>query len=199
LDPYSANAGGTAVALVNTLDLRSGADSMTTTQECERVLLEGGWLVDTLTAQDAARLREMRPRLRFAFDNQDISKVVSHLNQILRENSALPQLSDHDGHWHFHYSDAGTGLASRVLNTCTMALLMIIRDDGLARFKTCAADDCINVLLDTSKNRSRRFCDARTCRNRTNVTAYRSRQKALRQVADSDNGPGSPESLRRIG
>ncbi len=199
LDPYSDAAGGTAVALVNSLDLSSGTDSMATTEDCRALLLAGGWRVDTLTAADAARLRDMRPRLRFAFDNQDTKKVVVNLNRILREHTALPQLTDHDEVWHFHYSEPSASLAARVVNTCAMALLMILRDDGLTRFKTCVAEGCTNVVLDMSKNRSRRFCDARTCRNRTNVTAYRSRQRALREEMQPGVLPERHGALRRIG
>ena len=41
----------------------------------------------------------------------------------------------------------------------------------------CAADDCDDVVVDLSKNRSRRFCGL-TCANRVNVAAYRSRRSA---------------------
>jgi predicted RNA-binding Zn ribbon-like protein len=41
----------------------------------------------------------------------------------------------------------------------------------------CAADDCDNVHVDLSKNRSRRFCGT-LCANRTNVAAYRTRHAA---------------------
>jgi len=185
LDPYSDAAGGTAAALVNTVDLATGTDRMSTTDDCRTLLHASGWRVDTLTSSDAARLRHIRPRLRFAFENQEVPKVAAHLNLILLEHSALPQLSDHDGVWHFHYSQPGDNLSARVINTCTMALAVIVSDDGLARFKTCAAQGCTNVILDVSKNRSRRFCDARTCRNRTNVSAYRDRQRKQREIDKS--------------
>jgi predicted RNA-binding Zn ribbon-like protein len=39
----------------------------------------------------------------------------------------------------------------------------------------CADDDCEGVVLDLSRNRSRRFCST-TCGNRNAVAAYRARQ-----------------------
>jgi predicted RNA-binding Zn ribbon-like protein len=58
-----------------------------------------------------------------------------------------------------------------------MALADVIRSGELARLRFCAAEDCDNVLVDLSKNRSRRFCGL-TCANRVNVAAYRSRRSA---------------------
>jgi predicted RNA-binding Zn ribbon-like protein len=56
-----------------------------------------------------------------------------------------------------------------------MGLLDLVRSDELDRLRTCAAEDCDDVLVDLSKNRSRRFCDG-GCGNRANVAAYRARK-----------------------
>jgi predicted RNA-binding Zn ribbon-like protein len=58
-----------------------------------------------------------------------------------------------------------------------MAFADLIRFDELGRLRHCAAGDCDDVLVDLSKNRSRRFCSL-TCANRVNVAAYRSRRSA---------------------
>jgi predicted RNA-binding Zn ribbon-like protein len=47
----------------------------------------------------------------------------------------------------------------------------------LVRLRICGADDCGNVVVDLSKNRSKRFCD-NGCGNRVAVTAYRARKAA---------------------
>ena len=46
----------------------------------------------------------------------------------------------------------------------------------MSRLDTCAADDCDDVVLDLSRNRSRRYCST-TCGNREAVAAYRARQR----------------------
>ncbi|WP_447646541.1 CGNR zinc finger domain-containing protein [Nocardioides zeae] len=56
-----------------------------------------------------------------------------------------------------------------------MAMIDVIRADEMSRLGTCAADDCAGVVLDLSRNRSRKFCST-TCGNRTAVAAYRARQ-----------------------
>jgi predicted RNA-binding Zn ribbon-like protein len=58
-----------------------------------------------------------------------------------------------------------------------MAMVDVIRMGELGRLQTCAAADCDDVLVDLSKNRSRRFCGT-SCANRTNVAAYRARKRA---------------------
>jgi predicted RNA-binding Zn ribbon-like protein len=57
-----------------------------------------------------------------------------------------------------------------------MAMVDVIRAGEFARLQTCAAEDCDDVLIDLSKNRSRRFCST-SCSNRTNVAAFRARQR----------------------
>ena len=56
-----------------------------------------------------------------------------------------------------------------------MAMTDVIRMGELGRLRVCAGEDCVRVLVDLSKNRSRRYCDA-GCGNRANVAAYRARR-----------------------
>ena len=63
-----------------------------------------------------------------------------------------------------------------MLVEAAMAFVDVIRMKELDRLGVCIADDCGDVLVDLSKNRSRRFCD-QTCGNRANVAAYRARQR----------------------
>ena len=45
----------------------------------------------------------------------------------------------------------------------------------MSRLGICADDDCGGIVLDLSRNRSRRFCST-ACGNRNAVAAYRARQ-----------------------
>ena len=56
-----------------------------------------------------------------------------------------------------------------------MALVDVIRAEETERLKVCAGEDCEDLLIDLSKNRSRKFCDG-TCGTRANVAAYRARK-----------------------
>jgi predicted RNA-binding Zn ribbon-like protein len=55
------------------------------------------------------------------------------------------------------------------------AELLTSQDLHLAR--QCAADDCSWLFLDTSKNHSRRWCDMKSCGNRTKVSKHYERRK----------------------
>ena len=68
--------------------------------------------------------------------------------------------------------------AVRIRVETAMALVDLVRADETARLKVCAADDCDALLVDLSRNRSKRFCDVGNCGNRMNVSAYRARRAA---------------------
>jgi predicted RNA-binding Zn ribbon-like protein len=57
-----------------------------------------------------------------------------------------------------------------------MAMVDLIRLDELSRLALCADPDCDGVVLDLSRNRSRRFCST-ACTNRAAAAAYRERQR----------------------
>lgn len=47
----------------------------------------------------------------------------------------------------------------------------------IARVRPCAADDCGWWFVDDTKNRSRRWCDMKSCGNRAKVRAFRARAR----------------------
>ena len=57
-----------------------------------------------------------------------------------------------------------------------MAFVDVVRLKQLHRLRVCGAEDCDDVLVDLSKNRSRLYCSA-TCSSRVNVAAFRARQR----------------------
>jgi predicted RNA-binding Zn ribbon-like protein len=118
----------------------------------------------------------LRPRLRRLWE-EDEDGVVEIVNTLLRESQALPQLVKHDEwDYHLHATSPDAPLADRMAVEAAMALVDVIRTGELDRLRICAADDCDDVVVDLSKNRSRRFCE-RGCGNRANVAAYRARQR----------------------
>jgi predicted RNA-binding Zn ribbon-like protein len=57
-----------------------------------------------------------------------------------------------------------------------VALARVVCDSGLDRLRVCGSPGCTSVLVDLSRNRSRRYCDTR-CANRQHVAAYRARSR----------------------
>ena len=95
---------------------------------------------------------------------------------MLREAGALPQLVTHGGWgYHLHATSPDAPLADRMAVEAAMALVDVVRQGELDRLRRCDADDCDDVLVDLSKNRSRRYCST-ACANRVNVAAFRARR-----------------------
>ncbi len=120
-------------------------------------------------------VRRLRPRLRELL-TADEDRAVPLVNQMLQETGALPQLVRHDGYdWHIHAVGSDRPLAERILVETAMAMTDVIRLDEMSRLDVCADEQCDGVVLDLSRNRSRRFCST-ACGNRNAVAAYRARQ-----------------------
>jgi predicted RNA-binding Zn ribbon-like protein len=140
-------------------------------------LREHGWTGKR--DRDAAELesvRKLRARLRRFWNLTEVG-VVALVNDILREGEALPQLVKHDGwDYHLHATASDAPLATRIAVDAAMGMVDVVRTKELSRLRTCDYPGCGNVLVDLSKNRSKRFCDA-GCGNRAAVEAYRARRR----------------------
>jgi predicted RNA-binding Zn ribbon-like protein len=162
-----------AVALVN-----SGAepDTLTTQQELATFLDEHEYTGTRLgSAAELDGVRELRPRLRTLLTS-DRDTAAELVNELLGEEHALPQLVRHSGYdWHIHAVAADAPLATRIAVETAMAMIDVIRSDEMSRLDVCADADCDGLVLDLSRNRSRRFCST-TCGNRAAVAAYRARR-----------------------
>lgn len=124
--------------------------------------------------RELAEVLETRQRLRrfFTLSRDD---AVTEVNVMLRDANALPRLVRHDGYdWHLHATDPEAPLAERIRVEIALALVDVLRTDELGRLRDCEAPDCDGVLLDLSRNGSKRFCSIR-CGNRMNMIAFRER------------------------
>ena len=169
------------VNLVNTLDPfdPDGGEQLATGADLdaflERERFSGSRTHD---GAELAAVRALRARLRTLWDATE-DEAVELANALLREARALPQLVKHDEwDWHLHATTPEAPLADRMGTEAAMAFVDVIRAKELDRLRVCAADDCDAVLVDLSKNRSKRYCDTGNCANRAHVRAYRERRAA---------------------
>lgn len=165
-----------AAALVNTdrNDVEELADQGALAEFLDHHQISG---VRAGTRDELDAVRALRPRLAAAWDAADKAEVVSVVNGLFAEVDALPRLIKHDGwDWHLHLTTADAPLVDRLGTEAAMGLADLVRAKDLDRLKRCAADDCSAVLVDLSKNRSRRYCDTGNCGNRAHVAAYRARK-----------------------
>ena len=170
-----------AAALVNT---DSDEELLPDVAALDRFVAEWGWTGErTRDRRELSAVRALRPRLRalWTADRDDAAGLV---NDMLREAKALPQLVEHDGwDYHLHATPPNADLHVRMMVEAAMAVVDVVRMGELARLRACASDTCADVLVDLSKNRSRRFCE-HNCGNRANVAAYRAR-RAARTTSDA--------------
>ncbi len=167
-----------AAALVNTLS--GGVDELETPAGLDAFLAKYPYSgVHRGTEEELAQVRRLRSRLRALWTGTDRDEAAAIVNAILAEANARPYLTKHDEwDWHLHVTPPDAPLADRMGADAAMAVLDLIREDALGRLRICAADDCADVLVDLSRNSSKRFCDTGNCGNRTNVAAYRARKRA---------------------
>lgn len=124
---------------------------------------------------DLEQVRAIRTTLRALFKSSR-DDAVPLVNSILMEQQALPQLVRHgDVDWHIHAARDDRPFAERILVETAMAMIEVIRADEFQRFGECEMDDCDGIVLDLSRNRSRKYCSV-TCTNRAAQMAYRARQ-----------------------
>lgn len=166
-----------AVALVNSAE---DPDTLTTREQLSTFFVEQaytGRFDGDRVELDA--VRNLRPSLRQLLTS-DRDSAVQLVNEILADADALPRLVRHgDTDWHLHAVSDDSPLAVRIAVETAMAMIDVIRADELSRLNICAAD-CTGIVLDLSRNRSRRFCST-ACGNRTAVAAYRARKLERRQ------------------
>ena len=166
-----------AVTLVNSAEV---PDTLTTVPELDQVWDDYGYSGrHERSRAELEAVRAIRPRLR-ALLTADRAVAVDLVNEMLSEARAVPQLIRHgDFDWHIHAIDQQAPLDTRILVETAMAMIDVIRADELSRLAICADDTCEGVVLDLSRNRSRRFCST-TCGNRNAVAAYRARSVSVR-------------------
>jgi predicted RNA-binding Zn ribbon-like protein len=168
---------GEAAALVNTrsddgdsLDTRAGLDAF-----LARHPFSGRVVGDE---EELHAVRRLRERLRAFWATDDRDETAALVNALLADCATAPYLSRHDAYdWHLHVTWPDAPLAMRIGAEAAMGFLDLVRADALGRLRSCAADDCSDVLVDLSRNHSKRYCDTGNCGNRANVAAYRARKR----------------------
>lgn len=149
--------------------------------------------VGELGARDLAGVRTVRGKFAqvFAAPNSRAASVL--INELVATAGTTPQLTDHDGYdWHVHYFAPGASVGDHLAADGGMALAFIVVSGEQERLRRCEAPDCRRAFVDLSRNRSRRYCDSRTCGNRLHVAAYRARRKSELE-AEPGSEPGSQQ------
>jgi len=166
------------VALGNTdpTASRSGGDELDSVDALRDLLTE--YAYSGRVDADERELRDVqatRMLLRRVW-TLDRDAAVDEVNGMLGDARALPFITRHDGSdWHMHATASDAPLAERIRVEASLALTDVIRMNEMGRLRVCEADDCAGLLVDLSRNGSKRFCSVR-CANRINMIAFRERK-----------------------
>ncbi len=173
-------------ALDCVVDLVNTAPSASTDEQLPDLVTLREFVVDhdvsevgRLTDNDLVDVHALRDTVAAVFDAPDDHAAAAAVNTLVSQAAVSPRLTDHDGYaWHVHYFAPGASLCEHLTVDCGMALAQVLVAGERERLRRCAAPGCEQVLVDLSRNRSKRYCDARTCGNRLHVAAYRERRRA---------------------
>lgn len=163
------------VAVVNTA---GPPDELTTPAELDEFVRHWRWTGSrTHDDKELRQVLRLRRRLRGLWGLAE-EELVEEVNAMLRDCRALPQVVRHDEwDWHLHATRDEQPLAERMMVEAAMALVDVLRAGEIQRMSVCEAEGCDDVLVDLSRNRSRRYC-SQNCTNRMAAAAYRARQAA---------------------
>jgi hypothetical protein len=128
--------------------------------------------VDVDVAQWASGGRRLYDALGHLPDGE-IDQAVQVVNELLRTTKAAPQLIRHeDAPWHLHFGDPNE--ATGWIAEFATATAMLLGSVDVLRLRRCEAARCEDLFLDSTRNRTQRFCST-ACQNRTKVAAHRAR------------------------
>jgi predicted RNA-binding Zn ribbon-like protein len=175
------------VAFLNSAHLPDGDDQLADDRAGPWL---AGWLADAhtaipdgLEAIDAAppELRLLREGLRqLAAVNcaaQADPRAVAEAAAVLAQAPLLVDLGP-AGEPRLTAADGGD--AARLTIAVAAGAYLAVRAQGdWPRLKVCASPDCRWAFLDTTRNRSRRWCDMAGCGNRAKSRAWRDRQDVV--------------------
>lgn len=132
---------------------------------------------EPVTHSTLQQVRDLRTKIRGLWLSETLDDLAEEINPLLGRTQISVQVEPDDANLNLRFDMLQeTPLIQRLAIECARGLIAIVQHYGLERMCYCAADPCQDVFVDTSRNKSRRFCSDR-CANRYNVAAYRDRQK----------------------
>lgn len=175
---YKGDGAVLAADLVNTRGSMTGTDYMPDLDALARFLDRHGIAAPAdLSEADLVAVGRSRDRLKEVFLAADADTAAAMLNEILEEAGAAPHLERNGDEWRIVFTPEGSGIARDLTISTAMGLAQLLVGSGTSRFGICSADDCRDVFVDTSRNRSRRYCTD-SCSSRSNVAAFRARRRS---------------------
>jgi len=130
------------------------------------------------TLRRAVQLREALYRIfkSAAEGRRPRSADLDMLSQELRVARAHERLTHRGGGFAWTWQDGETAL-DRILWPVSLSAADLLTSGDLSRLRQCGGNECGWMFLDTSRNRSRHWCDMKDCGNRAKVSRFRQRHQ----------------------
>ncbi len=132
----------------------------------------------TAALERAIVLREAIYRIFLAIAEDATPQEVdlATLNAALSEAMSHTRIVAKDGSFAWDWAGREIDFNS-ILWQVVRSAADLLTDEELDAVRACAAEDCRWLFVDTSKNRSRRWCDMKTCGNRSKARRHYERKK----------------------
>jgi predicted RNA-binding Zn ribbon-like protein len=169
-----------AVGLVNTWDvMATDRELLKDANDLRRLLrfYAQERLARRVRADDVEPVRALRDQLRAVFEAPSEDAAVELLNAIVRRSGAIAQLVRVRDRWSYRHHAPDASLVDTLATITSVALLDVVRTAGWSRFGLCVAAPCCCVFIDSSRNRSRRYCSD-LCADRVSQAAHRRRARS---------------------
>ncbi len=122
---------------------------------------------------------------------------LEELNRVLADRPIVHRLRSADDGWRLETAPAASDWRS-IRTAIALSFARTLTEGEAARIRICANPDCRWVYYDRTRNRSKRYCDDRTCGNLMKVRRFRARQKSADILPRSDPpGGATPENRSR--
>jgi predicted RNA-binding Zn ribbon-like protein len=164
---------------VNTLDLETGIDQISTAEELATWFSEQG-LVDDLVeptdeeVADAAAVREAIRELLLA--NNGVASDAEAASRTLEEAGRKARLGVRFENGRPILAPEGDG-AQAALGRIVATVAELAPTDEWKRLKGCRDEHCRVAFYDKSRNRSRAWCSMEVCGNREKARSFRARHR----------------------
>lgn len=128
----------------------------------------------------AVLLRETLFRLfsAAADGRQAESSDVDALNRSLSDALSRLRLSPKKGGYEWEWGSSGEADLERVLWPVVRAAGELLTSESLTLLRRCPGEGCAWLFLDTSRNKSRRWCSMESCGNRSKARRHYQRTRA---------------------
>jgi predicted RNA-binding Zn ribbon-like protein len=143
-------------------------------KEADDTLVRAIRLRETLYRIFESAMVGRRPR---AADLQSLSSEL----QVARAGQRLTHIG---GAFAWTWNDSDITL-DRILWPVSLSAADLLTSGDLSRLRQCGGPECGWLFLDTSRNRSRHWCDMKDCGNRAKVSRFRRRHQHSRSPARS--------------